>query len=879
MSGIDPYMLEKAADKNKFPSIDWSEFDVSTCTRCKLCSSRNNVLKPRLVPDSQILFVFGAPDQREDYTGEILAGESGQLLIKMLGQMGIDFYQCSFAHMVSCLPLNRKPPEKISVKACSDILDHYIEVCNPKVIVPLGNEALHRVAKIKGITRQNGLILDHPNYPNSKIIPIVDPIAAVKDIRNLSYIEQGLQRVKSHLEGKQTSRFSEVTYVDSIEQFDIMHKELSSAPYYAIDIECSGLRWIDAYIISIGFSCRAGHAYVLPWIVGDEAFYSACDKVLSTKKRSPIDNIKSFCELVGVQHPKFKWEGTYVKEKLKELFASQSQVKIFHNYTFDYKWLEAQGLKIEGAIYDTMIMHHLLDERKYKHGLDDCCLEYLKDYGQYWKGKDELLIGSEEKKDSFALLPLKLLSQYNGTDCDVTLQLFHLFYERMRTEDEAFLPLYNGFLMPLSQMLLETERNGVKVDVELLNKYEKILQDKLKEIDDQLLVLAPNINFNSSKQVGELFFQTLRLPTIKETDSGKQSVDEEVLERLSALHDIPKLLLTKRKLDKILSTYLLGVKAAMWPDGKVHANFKQTGTETGRLSSSDPNMQNIPRKPAPGTLLYDLGVNVKDIFIVSDDDYYLVETDYSQAELRLIAEYSRDDGLYSAFMEGRDPHAELAVHLYHKERVQDMINRIIRAEDIVTPEERQMGKTANFSLVYGKSAKNFAKENNIPLNEAIYIHTVYWQARPKVRSWQEREKLKAYQTGKFRSEFGRTRRLGKLYSNNEYIRAEAEREGLNHVIQAQASDYTLYSTMKVLAKCKELGLRARTVSFVHDSAVYQVHKADIQQFLTLLYDIMLHPPGITIPMESECKVGNRYGSLKQWIFTNGIWAEKPKKAA
>ena len=369
-------------------------------------------------------------------------------------------------------------------------------------------------------------------------------------------------------------------------------------------------------------------------------------------------------------------------------------------------------------------------------------------------------------------------------------------------------------------------------------------------------------------------FEDLKLPIVKRTPKGEPSTDESTLTQLINLHDIPKLLLERRKKMKILTTYLRGIKRNTWEGGRIHSSFHIVGTETGRLSSSNPNLQNLPRLDE---MLEKLGVVIRNLLVSPNfDTHYLVEVDYSQAELRLLAEYSRDENLYNAFLKGQDPHAMLGVHLYHKDQVPAMNAEQIDARDIVAKEERQKAKTANFALAYGKHWKNFGKENNLDENESKYIFNTFWDTYKGIAKWKERILVDAYDNLYFTSYFGRRRRMKKLLSSDFFKRAEAEREGINFVIQSQASDYTLDSTLKVCAEARRRDYDFKTVSFVHDSAVYEVNKNNIQGFCSLLKEKMEHVEGVSLTMEIDIKVGYRLGALRQWSLENSEWKEIEK---
>lgn len=871
-------------------AIDWKTFNVAACTRCKLCETRTQVVLPKIVKDCLVMFVGEGPGSSEDECGEPFVGESGQLLSQYMLEAGINRNECSVINAVNCKPPRNRPPETEELKACSDILDHYIAEANPKIIVPLGNVALKRITGRSGITKYNGLILETEKYPGRKIIPVVHPAFALRDPKNITALKYGLSRVKDAIDNKVLFTLSKVTYVDTIDKFNTMMGDLTSKPYFSIDIETSTLHdWKTGHIICISFSTTPGSSYVLPWVVGDKKYYDACRKHAPTENRNAvIELVSDFCFCYKLNLPSFFWgNNPEVKEQLVALFADETKAKILHNYAFDYKYLSNAGLVIKGTIFDTMILHYLLDETKRTHGLKDLAIKHTS-YGQYDNNLKNWVLEQEKKCDTYAIVPMEELTPYAGTDADVTILLFEKFWPMI--EALSMQHLYLGFLMPVTRMLMTAEVNGIMVDEVWRNQAETVLESALKEIEKKLLTYSSEVtyslknkdvtgvNFKSPKQLSNFLFQHLRLPIISKTAKGDPCTDEEVLTKLSKLHEVPALLLTYRKLAKQYSTYVMGIKDMVWPDGKVHPNFFIHGTETGRLSSSNPNCQNLTRNPQPGEPLYKLNLRIRDIFMASNPDTHcLVEVDYSQAELRLIAEYSRDPVLYSAFLEGRDPHAELAVRMYHKDKIADMEAGNIRAENIVTKEERQRGKTANFSLAYGKHPENFAKEEGIPYEEAVFIYNSYWSIYRGIEAWKRVELEKAYKNLYFQSFFGRRRRLPKLLSHDNYMRAEAEREGINFLIQSQASDYTLMSALKVSSAATKEGIDYKILSFVHDSIVFEVRKTQIQEFLNLLKTIMTKVTGMTLPMEIEVKLGRNLGSLKEWVIKNNLWTEKTKK--
>lgn len=858
------------------PPIDWNTFDITTCNRCKLCHTRFQVVKPIIVPNCKITIVGIAPGAEEDRWGQPFIGASGRILDDCLNQVGINRSQVSIINCVLCRPPKNRDPESDELEACNEILKHYIELANPSVIVPMGNIPLKVVMKSSGITKKNGLILEHKNFPGKKIVPSVHPAFVVRDPGNRELMVKALANAKKVADGNLVYTKTKVEYVNTYEKFDMMLKDLGSTDRYALDIENSSLlNWKESFIICIAFSNREGHAYVLPWVVGDEEYYNVCKQHAVVKgRKSFINNIDEFCELYKVPKPKYFWKGTDVKERLKEFLQRKDQIKVLHNWKYDFKVLKEHGLTIGAPYRDTMIEDYTLHAHKKRHNLKDLALDYT-NYGDYDKEMKSKYIKPKSKKtleeDSFAIIPIDELTPYAGTDADVTLILDNLLYPRI--VNEGFETLYNSFLMPASDLIITIEENGFKFDKKYLENGIVVLEKAISDIDNQLTETA-NINFNSPKQLATLLFDYKKLPVIKHTDKGDRSTDASVLEALKHLDPIPGLLLDRRKLHKTLSTYFRGIKlrSTVWSDERIHADFFITGTETGRLSSSNPNMQNLTRD---FDLLTNLGLSVRGIFISSSQNHRLIEIDYSQAELRLIAEFSRDPVLYNVFLQDKDPHAEFAVRLYYKELIQDMEAGKIIAKEVVTKEQRHKAKTGNFSLVYGKDAENFGKENGIPIDESLYIHKTFWETYQGVEVYKNNVIEKAKSQGYVMTKFGRRREIPKLRSGQAYIVGEAEREAFNTDIQATASDITLYSLLRIQREISKQGWDAKIVNAVHDAGYFDVHVDCLQEFLTSAVGIMQDVPMVSLKMVAEPKVGTRLGKLEEWARdSSNVWSVK-----
>jgi DNA polymerase-1 len=392
-------------------------------------------------------------------------------------------------------------------------------------------------------------------------------------------------------------------------------------------------------------------------------------------------------------------EGSLQLEKafklLKSIFEDASLKKIGQNIKYEYIILDRYGIHLKGIYFDTMIASYLLNPSKANHNLDDISLEYL---GHKMVSYSELVTKNSKKAIPITQVPLKELADYACEDADITFRLQSILRKKM--DEENLWDLYEKIELPLVKVLATIESNGILLDEKKLKKLSKDLTLLIEELKNKIITLAGvEFNLNSPKQLSEVLFEKLKLPIIKKTKTGA-STDVEVLERLSEMHELPQLLLKYRELSKIQSTYTDKLCSLINPTtGKLHTSFNQTVTQTGRLSSSNPNLQNIPIRS-------DLGKRIREAFIPSKKSNIFLSADYSQIELRVLAHLSQDKALKKAFMDNLDVHSYTAGLVYDVD-IKD-----------VTPQMRSNAKTVNFSVIYGVSPYGLARDMHIDIKEA-----------------------------------------------------------------------------------------------------------------------------------------------------------------
>lgn len=624
-----------------------------------------------------------------------------------------------------------------------------------------------------------------------------EPAAAVQF--DLFATEPAVEPETSSLADIQTTPHS-YYLADTAEKQVALCEQLLREKSFAFDTETEGLDPLTAALVGMSFAIREQEAWYVPVPANRE---EATDIVL---RLAP-----------ALQHPEIE--------------------KVGQNIKFDILALRKYGVRVKGPLFDTMIAHYLLNP-ELRHGMDYLAETYLK----YKTVPIEDLIGPKGKKQaSMRTVPIEQIKEYAAEDADVTLRLKHYFAPLLKQEDVE--TLFFEMEMPLIYVLAEMEATGVKLDTEALKQSSEVLSQQLIALEQSIYELAgQTFNINSTKQVGEILFDKLKLDEkAKKTKTGGYSTSEEVLEKIRGKHPIVGKLLEYRGIKKLLSTYIDALPALIHPEtGKIHTSFNQAVTATGRLSSTNPNLQNIPVRD-------ELGREIRKAFIADDDDCIFFSADYSQIELRLMAHLSNDPHMVEAFCSGADIHAATAAKIYG-----------IPVEE-VTSDMRRKAKTANFGIIYGISVFGLAERLGIPRAESKELIDGYFQTYPRVKEYMEESIRVAKEKGYVETLFKRKRFLPDINSHNAVVCGYAERNAINAPIQGSAADIIKLAMIHIHQQFEAEHLKSRMILQVHDELNFNVRKEEFDRVKEIVLDCMEHVLQLRVPLIADC------GEGKNWL--------------
>ncbi|MBE6187573.1 MAG: DNA polymerase I [Rikenellaceae bacterium] len=568
------------------------------------------------------------------------------------------------------------------------------------------------------------------------------------------------------------------------------------------DIETSGLDIFTSRIVGISLAIEPHKAWYIPFTVGTD--------------RNSL-------------------ESSYAAV-LRPLFESEKIAKVGQNMKFDILFLRTLGIEVRGEKWDTMLLHYLLDPEA-RHNMDALSERYL----NYSPISIQTLIGKGREQMTMDMVGLQPISEYGCEDADITLQLYYVLREMV--ESQSLMRLYHDIEEPMIAVLADMEWNGVKIDSQRLRGYSATLTMQLRELEQRICQMAdtPGLNVNSGRQIGELLFAKMRIADKPKMTKTKQfCTDEEYLKGFAAEHEIVRVILEYRGVKKLLSTYIDALPELVNPvTGHIHTSYNQAVTATGRLSSSNPNLQNIPVRDA-------IGRPIREAFIPSREDGLLLSADYSQVELRLMAHLSGDELLCEAFRNGEDIHAATAAKIFGK------------AIDEVTTEERRRAKTANFGIIYGISPFGLAQRLDIPRSEAKALIDGYFASYPKVKQYMERTIAGAVQSGWVETIFARRRYLEGIDSRNANTRALAERNAINAPIQGSAADIMKIAMVGVYRAFKEQGIRSKLILQVHDEIVVDLVPAEREVVESIVREQMEGAAKLSIPLVVDIGVGKNW---------------------
>lgn len=526
----------------------------------------------------------------------------------------------------------------------------------------------------------------------------------------------------------------------------------------------------------------------------------------------------------------------FVLQKLKPYLESEAYLKIGQNLKYDVRILLNQGVQVRGIEADTMVAAYALDSSG-RHNLDFLAQKYL---GYSVKTYEEVT-GKGASQISFADVPIELATAYSGEDAWCAFTLWEVLKPELARA--GVVKLFNEVDLPMVEVVASMEDAGIKVDVPFLKKLETQFKSELKEIETQVLSYAKNqaMNLNSPKQLAGFLFEELKLPPQGKTKTGF-STDASVLAILAPMHPAPKLLLEHREISKLNGTYVLPLQELRsLKDSRIRTSFHLTGTATGRLSSSDPNLQNIPTRTKRGQL-------IREAFI-ADEGSVLLSADYSQIELRILAHMSGDENLVASFVKGEDVHRRTASEIFHVQ------------PEAVSDQQRGYAKAINFGLMYGKGAFALAEELSISRGEAKKMIDTYFTRYSGVKSFLDHQIMAAKENGYVMTLLGRKRNLPEIKSANHMVRANAERMAMNSPIQGTASDLIKVAMVKLHQVLKNEQFKSKLLLQVHDELVLECRVSEVDRVKAQVIQIMEGALALKVPLVVNVNVGKNWAEL------------------
>ncbi len=575
--------------------------------------------------------------------------------------------------------------------------------------------------------------------------------------------------------------------------------QLAALPEFCFDTETNGFDVFNDRLVGLSFSFREGEAYY-------------------------------------VHFPETREAVLPLLEYFRPAFENPEISKVAMNAKFDVMVLRNYGIEVEGFLYDPMLIHYLLDPET-RHGMDFLAQRFL----NYSPIPIESLIGKGAKQICMGMVASERCAEYSAEDADITLRLKNVLWPKL--QEAGLESLYRTIEEPLIRVLASMEMEGVRIDSAGLKAYGEQLSVELAEIERTIreMVEDPGLNVNSAKQLGDALFGRMKIdPNAKKTKTKQFRTDEEYLQSMSDKHPVIGLILEYRGLKKLLTTYIDALPLLVnKTTGKIHTSFNQAVTATGRLSSNNPNLQNIPIRDEQGRM-------IRKSFIPSEDGCLLMSADYSQVELRIMAHLSKDEAMIAAFDQDKDIHTATAARIFGV------------PENEVTPEQRRRAKTANFGIIYGISAFGLSQRLGIPRSEAKEIIDGYFLNFPGVRRFIDDSVSKAREEGYVSTIFGRKRFLPDIRSSNAVVRGLAERNAINAPIQGSAADIIKLAMTEVHRTLRDSGLRSRVILQVHDELVLNVYPEELDRVKEIVVHSMEGAARLCVKLVAECGYGNNW---------------------
>ncbi|WP_289118163.1 DNA polymerase I [uncultured Idiomarina sp.] len=582
---------------------------------------------------------------------------------------------------------------------------------------------------------------------------------------------------------------------------------LSSAEFVAFDTETTSLNYMQAELVGVSLATEPGKAVYIP--VGHD-YMDAPEQV----------------------------SRDWLLEKLKPILEGDSPKKVGQNLKYDAHILRRYGIRLGGILNDTMLASYVFNSVGSRHDMDTLSLHYL----NHKTISFEDIAGKGAKQLTFNQIELEKAAPYAAEDADITLRLHEVLWKKVEETGSELQSVLTDIEVPLISVLCDMEQYGVRIDANLLGKQSQEITEKLAELEKKAFDIAgEEFNLGSTKQLQRIFFEKLQLPVIKKTPKGAPSTAEEVLHELAHNYPLPDVILQHRSLSKLKSTYTDKLPKMINPDtGRVHTSYQQAVAATGRLSSTDPNLQNIPIRTAEGR-------RVRQAF-VPEDGYKIVAIDYSQIELRIMAHLSQDKSLLNAFAEGLDIHRATAAEVFG-----------CKTEE-VTDEQRRQAKAVNFGLIYGMSAFGLARQLGIARNDAQHYMDKYFERFPGVLKYMEDTRKQAKDQGYVKTLFGRRLPLPDIKASNGARRKGAERAAINAPMQGTAADIIKKAMLQVADwidtnNCKD---DVRMLMQVHDELVFEIKEAKLDDYIKELTAVMENAARLDVPLIAEAGKGKNW---------------------
>ncbi len=629
----------------------------------------------------------------------------------------------------------------------------------------------------------------------------ISQIGKVQNVQQttlFNFPEDEKQEIIPQFETYQTTAHEYIT-LNSKEEIENFAKILATQKEFCFDTETTSLDTLNAEIVGLSVSYEAHKAFYIPF-----------------------SNSQS--------------EATKRLQILKPIFENTENIKIGQNLKYDIQILKNYNIKVKGKLHDTMLAHYLLQPEQ-RHNMDVLAENYL----NYRPISIETLIGKKGKAQStMRLVSLAQIKEYAAEDADITYQLYQKLIPELQKNGQY--ELYEKIEIPLVAVLADMELNGISINSEALKNYATELRSHILEIEKSIFKDAGiEFNISSPKQLGEVLFKRMKIiEKPKRTKTKQYSTSEKELQKLKIKHPIIEKILEHRSLKKLLNTYVENLPQLVnSKTNRIHTSYNQAVVATGRLSSNNPNLQNIPIRSSEGK-------KIRAAFVASKEENLLISADYSQIELRLMAHFSEDEHLIEAFRAGKDIHRSTAAKIYHIE------------EKEVTPEMRSKAKSANFGIIYGISSFGLAENLGITRKEAKDLIDGYFAAYPKVKDFMDKQILLAREQGYVETLFGRRRYLKDINSQNGIMRGVAERNAINAPIQGTAADIIKIAMINLHKAIKEQKSTTKMLLQVHDELIFEANTEDLESVKKLIKEKMENAASLSIPLTVEIGEGENW---------------------